>query len=236
MISQTTDAGRTPTRRTTPPIQTFLRVIVVSFVALILFAIPREGAVQPPLATRVIVGSGIAGQSKVRVFDGTTAAPFPGPLGSFTALTQNPGGEVRVAGCDFNSDGTDDIIVSPGLGKRAEVRVFNGVTGAPFPAPLGSFLAFESGFLGGVHLACGDLTGDSIPDIIAARGAVAKPEVRVFNGVNAAAVAAAPSSPSTRPSSVGSGSRAVTSTRMVRPTSSRPVGRSPSPRYGRSTA
>ena len=91
-----------------------------------------------------------------------------------------------MAGCDFTDDGTDDIIVSPGLGKRAEVRVFNGVTGLPFPAPLGSFLAFESGFLGGVHVACGDVTGDSIPDIIAARGAVAKPEVRVFSGVTAA--------------------------------------------------
>jgi len=116
MISPTADAGRTPTQRTTPPIETFLRVIVVSFVALTLFAIPREGAVQPPLATRVIAGSGVGGQSKVRVFDGTTAAPLPPPLGSFTALTQNPGGEVRVAGCDFN-DGTDDIIASPGLGN-----------------------------------------------------------------------------------------------------------------------
>ena len=84
-----------------------------------------------------------------------------------------------------NSDGTDDIIASPGVGKRAEVRVFDGVTGLPFPAPLGSFLAFEHGFLGGVHVACGDVTGDSIPDIIAARGALAKPEVRVFNGVTA---------------------------------------------------
>ena len=143
---------------------------------------------QTPPDTRVIVGSGVGGQSKVRVFDGTTATPLPPPLGSFTALTQNPAGEVRVAGCDFNSDGTDDIIASPGLGKRAEVRVFDGVTGLPFPAPLGSFLAFETGFLGGVHVACGDLTGDSIPDIIAARGGLAPPEVRVFDGVTATAL------------------------------------------------
>ena len=171
-----------------PPIQTFLRVIVVSFVALILFAIPREGAAPPPLATRVIVGSGVGGQSQVRVFDGQPVLPSQTPLLSFTAFTQNPGGEVRVAGCDLNNDGINEIIAGTGLGRRAEVRVFDGVTGIAFPGPRGSFLAFENGFLGGVHLACGDVTGDNVPDIIAARAALGKPEVRVFNGVDATLV------------------------------------------------
>ncbi len=239
MISQTTDAGRTPTRRNTPLIETCLRVIVLSFVALTLFATPREGAAPPAgPATRVIVGSGVGGQSQVRVFGGDTAAPLPAPLGFFTALTQNPGGEVRGASCDINNDGTDDIVVGAGLGKRADVRVFNGVTGQPFPGPLGSFLAFESGFLGGVHVACGDVTGDTIPDIIAARGALARPQVRVFNGLTVAPL----------PPPLGSflafnqtflgGVRVapVTSTRMVRPTSSRVGDRAASPSCGRSTA
>ena len=184
MISGTADAGKHTNTPYTRRIETCLRVIVLSFVAFTLSATPRYGAAPPlpPLDTRVIVGSGVGGQSKMRVFDGEMAQPLPAPLGSFTALTQNPGGEVRVAGCDFNSDGTDDIIARPGVGKRAEVRVFDGVTGLPFPAPLGSFLAFETGFLGGVHVTCGDVTGDSIPDIIAARGALAPPEVRVFDG------------------------------------------------------
>ena len=183
MSSPTADAGRTPTQRTIPPIETFLRVIVFSFVALTLSAIPREGAVQPPPGTRVIVGSGVGGQSKVGVFDGQTATP----LLSITAFTQNPGGEVRVAGCDFTADGINEIIAGTGLGTRAEVRVFNGATGAPLGS---SFLAFESGFLGGVHLACGDVTGTPVPEIMVARGALARPEVRVFsfNGVSAVLV------------------------------------------------
>ena len=187
MMSPTADAGRTPTHCNTPPIETCLGVIALSFVALTLLATPREGAAQPPPSSdsRVIVGSGVGGQSKVRVFDGETAQPLPGPLGSFTALTQNPGGEVRVAGCDFNRDGTDDIIVGPGVGKPPEVRVFDGFTGQPFSGPLGSFLAFNEGFLGGVYVVCGDLTGDSIPDIIAARASGKPPEVRVFNGMTA---------------------------------------------------
>lgn len=90
MFSPTTDAGRTPTRRNTPLIETCLRVIVFSFVALTLFAIPREGAVQPPLATRVIVGSGVGGQSKVRVFAGNTAAP-PRSSGILHRLDSEPG-------------------------------------------------------------------------------------------------------------------------------------------------
>ena len=183
MSSPTADAGRTPTQRTTPRIETLLRVIVFSFVALTLSAIPREGAAQP-LATRVIVGSGVGGQSQVRVFDGQAPAT---PLLSFTAFTQNPGGEVRVAGCNFTADGINEIVVGTGLGRRAEVRVFNGATGAPLGS---SFLAFETAFLGGVHLACGDVTGTPVPGIIAARGALARPEVRVFsfNGVSAALV------------------------------------------------
>ncbi|MGQ0591982.1 MAG: beta strand repeat-containing protein, partial [Gammaproteobacteria bacterium] len=139
------------------------------------------------LATRVIVGSGVGGQSQVRVFDGQDVLPPATPLLSFAAFTQNAGGEVRVAGCDFNNDGINEIIAGTGLGTRAEVRVFHGVTGALLGSP---FLAFESGFLGGVHLACGDVTGTAVPEIIAARGALAKPEVRVFgfDGVSAVQV------------------------------------------------
>ena len=134
----------------------------------------------------MIVGSGVGGQSQVRVFDGQDVVPPATPLLSFTAFTQNLGGEVRVAACKLNADGIDDIIVGTGLGTRAEVRVFDGATGLRFTGPLGSFLAFETGFLGGVHVACGDVVGDSFPEIIVARGALARPEVRVFSGVNAA--------------------------------------------------
>ena len=77
MIGQTADAGRTPTQRN-PPIETILRVIVLSFVVLTLLATPREGAVQQPrFDTRLIVGSGLGDQSRVRVFDGDTGAPSP---------------------------------------------------------------------------------------------------------------------------------------------------------------
>jgi hypothetical protein len=150
-LSPTADAGSTPTPRHTRRIATCLRVIVIACVALILWASPREAAALP-VDTRVIVGSGLGGQSQGRVFDGETAELLPDPLGSFTAFTQNPIGEVRVASCDLNSDGTDDIIVSPGPGKAPEIRVFDGATGNVFPPPLGSFLAFNPNFLGGAML------------------------------------------------------------------------------------
>jgi len=43
---------------------------------------------------------------------------------------------------------------------------------------------YESTFTGGVRVATGDVTGDGIPDIIAAPGAGRAPEVRIYDGVD----------------------------------------------------
>ena len=53
-----------------------------------------------------------------------------------------------MAGCDLNSDGTDDVIVGPGPGKASQMGVFDGATGNVFSPPLGSFLAFNQSLRG----------------------------------------------------------------------------------------
>jgi hypothetical protein len=103
------------------------------------------------------------GQPEVRVFDGETATPLPPPFGSFLAFSQSFLGGVRVAACDLNQDGSTDIIVGRGPGAQPEVRTFDGMTGTPFAPPLGSFLAFNATFKGGVYVACSSSTAACTP-------------------------------------------------------------------------
>jgi hypothetical protein len=59
------------------------------------------------------------------------------------------------------------------------VRVFSGNGGTE----LLSFFAFDPGFTGGVRVATCDLTGDGVPDIVAAAGPGGGAHVRTFDGV-----------------------------------------------------
>ena len=102
----------------------------------------------------IIAARGGLAKPEVRVFHGVMAAPLPPPLGSFLAFNQNFLVGVRVAACDLNQAGRTDIIAGRGPGAQPEVRTFDGVSGTPFPPPLGSFLAFGASFKGGVYVAC----------------------------------------------------------------------------------
>lgn len=66
----------------------------------------------------------------------------------------------------------------PGEGPR--VRVFEAVSGALKY----DFLAFEADFSGGVRVATGDVTGDGIPDILAASGPGWTAEVKLYDGAS----------------------------------------------------
>jgi hypothetical protein len=136
----------------------------------------------------VIAGADMGGQPQVRVFDLTTGAEVPAPIGSFMPYAPAFLGGVRVAACDFNGDGRADIVTGAGPTGGPHVRVIDGATGAQFPGPLGSFYAFDPSFSGGVFVACADMTGDQVPDVIVGAGAGGVPQVRIFDGVTGAEV------------------------------------------------
>jgi hypothetical protein len=81
-----------------------------------------------------------------------------------------------VAACDVNGDGRTDVVTGAGPGGGPHVRVFDGVTGTE----LASFFAYDTGFTGGVFVACGDVDGDGVRDLITGADAGGGPHVRVL--------------------------------------------------------
>ncbi len=92
----------------------------------------------------IITGPGSGGGPNVIVFDATTLAQ----INSFFAYASSFTGGVRVAAADWNNDGRDDIITSPGPGGTPNVKVFDGTT----LASLDSFFTFDQNFVGGVFV------------------------------------------------------------------------------------
>ena len=128
----------------------------------------------------IITGPGRGGGPHVKIFDGATAFQ----MASFEPYPQFNGG-IFVAAGDVSGDGRADIIVAPASTMAPVVNVFDGGS----LAQLQSFLAFDKGFTGGVHVAAGDWNGDGRSDIIVGAGpgagaaAGGGPHVRVFDGL-----------------------------------------------------
>jgi FG-GAP-like repeat len=91
---------------------------------------------------------------------------------------------VRVASCDMTGDGVPEIVTAAGPGGGPHVRVFDGETGAQLPGPWGSFFAYDPAFTGAVFVACADVNGDRVPDIVTGPGAGGGPHVWVFSGMD----------------------------------------------------
>ena len=138
---------------------------------------PPPVIVAPATAHSILVAPDRGGGPNIRIFDAAGNL-----LQSYFAYDVNYLGGVRVALGDINGDGTPDVITAPEAGAPSNVRVFNGIDGQPLPGPLGSFLAFDPGFLGGLYLAAGDVNGDGKSDIIVGADAGAGPNVVIFDG------------------------------------------------------
>src|SRR5690606_34873885 len=66
-------------------------------------------------------------------------------------------GGASIACADLDGDGTAEIVVGAGPGRAPEVQVYNAGLGSLVAR--GSFLAYESGFRGGVRVAAGSYAG-----------------------------------------------------------------------------
>jgi lipoprotein-anchoring transpeptidase ErfK/SrfK len=120
----------------------------------------------------ILIGSGEGNDPTVSVFrqDGSF-------LGSFVAYDLAYKGGVNVAACDVDGDGTNDIVTGAAWNGGPHVRIFTAMGTITNPG----FFAFDSSFTGGVNIACGDVTGDGIGDIVVGAGLGGGPNVKVFS-------------------------------------------------------
>ncbi len=98
-------------------------------------------------------------------------------LKDFYAFDQNLKNGARVAICDVNADGQDEIITAQGKGGWPLVKIFSG-EGAVIN---NGFYVLDGKFTGGVNLSCGDIDGDQISDIVVAASAGGGPHVLVYD-------------------------------------------------------
>jgi hypothetical protein len=132
----------------------------------------------------IMTGTGFGGAAHVRVFSFPSGATVPVELFNFFAFDPAFVGGVRIAACDLTGDGVPDIVAAAGPGGGAHVRTFDGVTREPLPGTIGSFFPYDPGYLGGTYVACNDIDGDGVPDIITGTGVGGGPHVRVWSGVD----------------------------------------------------
>jgi autotransporter-associated beta strand protein len=122
----------------------------------------------------IITAPGPGGGPLVNVFSGVNLSL----LLSFNAYDPSFLGGVFVAAGDVNGDGHADIITAPDAGGGPLVKEFDGSNAKLLVA----FNAYDPAFLGGVHIAAGDLNGDGLAEIITAPGFGGGPLVKVFAG------------------------------------------------------
>jgi len=144
-----------------------------SFTGGVFVALGNLGSPGSPL---IVTGSGPGIRAEVRAFhiDGSSAGASFYPYGSFS-------GGARIAVCDVDGDGTDEIISVPGPGNRPLVAVWR--LGSQKTTKLFSFSAGLSSNTRGLFVACGDFDGDGASEIAVGYDQGGTPEVRVYRVV-----------------------------------------------------
>ena len=126
----------------------------------------------------IVVGADTGYPAQVDLLDqtGTRLLTLPQPyISSFV-------GGVRVALGDVNGDGVAEVITAPGEGMEPLVKIYEITESASGLAAtmIGSFLAGDSNYRGGVNVATGDVNGDGRADIVTTVGSI----INVFSGAD----------------------------------------------------
>jgi hypothetical protein len=129
----------------------------------------------PGTPAQIVTGPGPGRVAEVRAFDVNGA-----PRLNFQVYPAGFQGGVRVAACDVDGDGRDDIVSVAGPGGAPHVRIMKFDGAGNLVADLASFFAYDLGFVGGLFIACADIDGDGHPDIVLGVDAGGGPHVRIL--------------------------------------------------------
>jgi hypothetical protein len=127
----------------------------------------------------IVVGAGPGAGPHVKVYDGQDLHE----VASFWAFDPAFRGGVFVAAARFEADrfAPGSVVVGADAGALPHVRIFGLGSGEPDQnTPLGSFLAYDASFRGGVRVAAGNVDGVGGDELIVSAGAGAGPHVKVF--------------------------------------------------------
>jgi YD repeat-containing protein len=125
----------------------------------------------------LIVAPDAGGGSLVKVFSGKDASLVT----SFHAYGPTFQSGVRLAVGAFSGTAPEQVVVAPGPGSPPLVHVIDVGTGQPVSGPLGSVMAYESSFTGGVYVAAADVQNAGHFDLITGPGIGHTSEVKVFS-------------------------------------------------------
>lgn len=124
----------------------------------------------------IITGAGAGGGPQVNAFD----VPSGQTLAAFYAYSSDFLGGVRVAAGDLNGSGPDEIVTAPGYGGGPDVRAFAVNASSGTVVKVAGYYAMDPNFYGGLTVAVGNVTGDSLPEIVVGAGPTGGPRVDVF--------------------------------------------------------
>ena len=136
----------------------------------------REVAVGPVDDTpgsEIVTAAGRGETPQLRIFS-SAGVPVGTP---YYAFPRDFLGGVGLASCDVDGDGRHEIIAAQASGG-SDVRVLRNAGG--IFTNVVTFTPFETGFTGGVSVACADLDGDGRAEVVVGAGAGRAADVRVF--------------------------------------------------------
>ena len=131
------------------------------------------GRVRPGAGVEIVTGTGDGDRPQVRLFSNSGADTGV----RFMAFDPVSTGGVRVAACDLDRDGLDELVAAEGPGG-ARIRIFR--VSETSVGEVASFLPFEAGFTGGVTVSCADINGDQRSELVVGAGPGRAAEVRIF--------------------------------------------------------